>query len=184
MSQTREDVILSLVRSGELEIDSDGRIWRLARRGGNPQRNFAVRPCKRVRAEYLQRQGYLLITTTIAGKKTTAAAHRVVWVYFNGPIPDGMTINHLNGSKQDNRPANLALATMSEQRLHAVEVLNVDRNRPKGSLNPKAKLTEAQVLEIRRLRAAGAMAKTIAKEFKIDHRVVSAICLRKTWRHI
>lgn len=181
---TREDVILSLLRSAELEIDQDGQIWRIARRGGNPGRNFATRPCQRIRAEYHQRQGYLMITTMIAGVKTTAAAHRVVWTHFRGPIPDGMTINHINGVKSDNRPQNLELATMSEQRRHAVQVLNVERNRPKGSKHPKTKLTEAQVLDIRARRSSGERVMDIAAAFDMKPKAISAIVNRRTWPHI
>lgn len=185
MSQTREDVLLSLVRSGELEIDSEGRIWRVMKRGGNPQRNgFGVRPCKRVRAEFRTRNGYMLVTTTIGGVKTTAAAHRVVWTHFRGPIPPGMTVNHLNGKKDDNRPVNIELATYSEQRRHAINVLNVNRNRPKGSRNPKTTLTEDTVLRMREMRARGAMVKTIAAEFGVHRKAVSKICTRRTWTHI
>ena len=97
----------------------------------------------------MQRQGYLLITTTIAGVKTTASAHRVIWTHFNGSHPARMTINHKNGVKGDNRPGNLELATMSQQRAHAASVLNVNRNHPTGSKNPRTVLTETDVLAIR-----------------------------------
>jgi hypothetical protein len=189
---TREDVVLSLVKSGELEIDCEGLIWRVAtRHGRGPKRGTSeyetgsrVSPCERRRTEHQTEQGYLQVKVMVAGKKTIAAAHRVVWVHFNGPIPDGLTINHKDGNKANNRPSNLEPATMSEQRIHAITVLNVDRNRPKGSLNPKSRLTEDQVLAIRGMRTSGMMAKDIAEHYRIDARVVSQICTRRTWQHI
>jgi hypothetical protein len=181
---TREDVLLSLVKSGELEIDTDGRIWRLMKRGGNPTRNYAVRPCPKVRAEFKTRDGYLLVTTTINGEKTTASAHRMVWTYFRGLIPDGLTINHLNGKKDDNHLANLDLATLSEQRRHAIDVLNVNRNRPKGERNPKAQTTAEQVIEMRRSRAMGMPVKDLAAVYGMKPKAISAICCRRTWKHI
>ena len=36
----------------------------------------------------------------IGGTKTVASAHRVTWTNSNGPIPDGLTINHKNGIKE------------------------------------------------------------------------------------
>ncbi len=57
------------------------------------------------------------------GKRHHALAHRLVYRHFKGPIPAGLTVNHLNGMRGDNRPENLELATASEQKLHAIRVL-------------------------------------------------------------
>ena len=143
-----------------------------------------MRPCPRVRAEYRQRQGYLLVTTTINGVRTVTGAHRLVWTYFNGPIPLGLTINHKDGVKNNNEPLNLEPATYSDQRRHALEVLEVNRHHPIGSLHPKTHLTEVDVLEMRRLRSSGMMVKDIAAQFQLNKKAASAICLGKTWKHI
>lgn len=37
--------------------------------------------------------------------------HRVVWEMFNGPIPEGLVINHINGVRGDDRIENLELVT-------------------------------------------------------------------------
>jgi hypothetical protein len=41
------------------------------------------------------------------GASTKFKGHRVVWELFNGPIPNGMQIDHVNGDRADNRLANL-----------------------------------------------------------------------------
>lgn len=177
--------------SGLFEIDSSGRVWRVAKRhgrgvkrGGGYHKGARVSLCRRVRAEWKQRQGYLMVGAMINGESIVVGAHRLVWAQRNGPIPRGLTINHLNGDKADNRPQNLELATLSEQRRHALEVLGVRRNRPIGSKHPKTKLTEADVLEMRKLRDDGMMVKEIAAQYSMKPKAVSAICCRRTWTHI
>lgn len=40
--------------------------------------------------------------------------HRQVWIYHNGDIPDGMTIDHIDRDKDNNQIENLRLATYAE----------------------------------------------------------------------
>lgn len=39
--------------------------------------------------------------------------HRVIWEMHNGPIPDGMQIDHINHTRNDNRIENLRLVSNS-----------------------------------------------------------------------
>jgi len=186
-SVPRESVVVSLIQSGELEIDKEGEIWRVAKRRGvskNRPGVSVIAPCRRVRAEYPERGGYLLIRVMVRAKSVAASAHRVVWTYFNGTIPDGMTINHKNGIRADNRPSNLELATMSEQRLHAIHVLGAEHWNCKGQNHPKTHLCDEDVREIRRLRGQGIRGVDIAKKYNMNPRSISSICNRVTWKHI
>ena len=47
-------------------------------------------------------------------QKVRYYAHRVIWEMCNGPIPDGMHIDHINHITTDNRISNLRLVTQSE----------------------------------------------------------------------
>lgn len=49
------------------------------------------------------------------------AIHRLVWIYHHGPIPDGMTINHRNEVKDDNRIENLELLTSRDNQLYSTQ---------------------------------------------------------------
>ena len=48
------------------------------------------------------------------GCTTPHYVHRFVWEWFNGPIPEGYQINHINENKEDNRLENLELVTAKE----------------------------------------------------------------------
>lgn len=45
---------------------------------------------------------------------TSKTVHKLVWEAFNGPIPEGLQINHINENRQDNRLCNLNLMTPKE----------------------------------------------------------------------
>jgi hypothetical protein len=49
-------------------------------------------------------------------KQRMIRMHNVIWEHHNGPIPDGMTVDHANRDTLDNRLSNLRLATDSQQR--------------------------------------------------------------------
>lgn len=145
-SFTENVIHAQLVQSGELEIDNEGRIWRVrCRRSHRPAADgstFKVRPCARRRAEAKSTKGYLIVKLLLNGVHWQCFARRLVWRHFFGEIPDGLTINHkaATGDRTDNRPENLELATQSEQLLHAYRVLG----RPisgcavhDGPLNPR-----------------------------------------------
>lgn len=44
--------------------------------------------------------------------------HRLIWETFNGPIPIGLQVNHINENKVDNRLANLNLMTPKDNSNH------------------------------------------------------------------
>jgi hypothetical protein len=119
-----EERVYHAVVSGELTIDSAGMVWRVAaRRWCRWTQSTVSIACSPRRAEKATPAGYLQVRSMVNGERANALAHRLVWRHFNGPLPDGMTVNHKNGIKADNRPNNLELATHSEQIIHAMRVL-------------------------------------------------------------
>ena len=60
------------------------------------------------------REGYYIVILYLNSVRKSASVHRLVWTAFNGPIPEGLQINHLNENKADNRLENLSLCTAKE----------------------------------------------------------------------
>lgn len=103
------------------------------------------------------KQGYLQI---IASGKWPMA-HRMIWESVNGPIPDGLEINHKNGVPDDNRIENLELVTKSENLLHAYRLgLKTPTRGPRS-------LTPAQVDELRSRRSSGERPVDLAVEYGV-----------------
>ena len=64
--------------------------------------------------------GYVRPGMCINGEFKQFYAHRKIWEFYNGPIPDGLVIDHINGIRHDNRLSNLQLVTTSQNNQKSV----------------------------------------------------------------
>lgn len=65
--------------------------------------------------------GYRKLSHSVNGRQICVLAHRVIWEAINGPIPEGMFINHRDGDKLNNAIDNLEMVTHLENMRHAHE---------------------------------------------------------------
>lgn len=108
--------------------------------------------------------------------------HRVVWFAARGSIPEGLEPNHRNGNKLDNAITNLELVTPTRNIEHAIETgLLVPRT---GFRGIRAKLTDAQVVELRARLARGERQIDLAPEYGIAQSQISRIASGYTYRPI
>lgn len=164
---------------GFYQISNKGRVKSLERsfldsRGGN--RVYGEKIIKLVN----NGQGYLCASLCWKGVQITIRVHRVVAVAFI-PNPDNKPqINHKNGIKSDNWVENLEWSTGSENIKHAYQMGLLSR---KGEKHSHSKLTEKEVLEIRKNkdRLKGFELSDI---YKVSQSVISEVRSRKTWKHI
>lgn len=124
-------------------------------------------------------------------------AHRVAWVLTHGPIPKGLCVLHDCDTPPCCNPTHLYLGTKADN--HA-DMKRKQRGRylsgndhhsrlhperlARGSHNGFAKLTEADVVQIRELSLAGLARITVAQLFSVTPTTISDIHNRKLWRHV
>lgn len=51
--------------------------------------------------------------------------HRIIWEMVNGPIPQGMQVDHRDGNRRDNNPSNLRLATSTQNKWNTAPRHNI-----------------------------------------------------------
>jgi hypothetical protein len=116
-------------------------------------------------------------------------AHRYSWILHNGGIPEDLWVLHKCDNPSCVNPAHLFLGTHED---NMEDMVNKDRHAYcKGDFNPHNRLTEEQVLEIRRRHRIG-MGKgdkmngstALAKEFGVHRHTILDIVSRKAWTHI
>ncbi len=168
------------------EVSDFGRVashWGIGDRGkgaGSGAAAVLVRK-RRVLAPALASSGYLTVRLRRSTRKyATLSVHRLVILAFVGPCPEGMEVRHLDGDRRNNRLSNLAYGTRQVNALEKHEHGTMQC----GDRHYLAKFTEADVLEIRRLRATGMIYREIAARFDSDAASVCAICKRRAWKHI
>lgn len=107
-------------------------------------------------------------------------AHRASYRFFVGPIPDGLGVLHKCDKPSCVNPKHLFLGDCAAN--HA-DMIAKDRQ-PKGERHRKAKLTEAQVLDIRRLYAAGETPLALSRLFNVCAATIVHVATGRTWTHL
>jgi hypothetical protein len=131
------------------------------------------------------RKGYLYFNLRRPGTKKRMYAHIAVAVAFIGPCPIGHEVNHINGVPMDNHASNLEYLTHLENMRHAFRTgLKKNFDYCKGEDNPAAKLTAANVIEIRKLFAAGWTLARVAARFSVTSTTACDIRKGKSWKSV
>lgn len=148
---TPMDIALELVRTGILRVTPNGEVWKDKETTSRGQ----VKAITPRRAESVHSNGYLNVCFQVSKRKHAVYAHRLVWMVLKGSIPPDADINHQDGDKKNNDPANLEPTTHSANLKHAYRT----------GLHPNRKFDAAKMrAAVAELRAHGLSYTKIGKQ--------------------
>lgn len=111
------------------------------------------------------------------GSKCHRMVHCLVAEVFIGPRPENLEVCHNDGNNKNNRKNNLRYDTKEANEKDKLEHGTSNR----GTQNGHNKLTEQQVIAIKKAIKAGEVQANIAKEYNISQSAVSKIAVGKMW---
>lgn len=108
-------------------------------------------------------------------------AHRLSWELCHGEIPDGLDVCHHCDSQGCVNPAHLFLGTAADNQAD----MAAKGRAAKGEGNGQSKLTEGQVIEIRRRYAAGGVCqRQLGEEYGVHRHSIGKIVRFERWAHV
>lgn len=121
-------------------------------------------------------------------RRDTRKAHRFAYECLVGPIPVGLQVLHHCDNRPCVNPAHLFLGTNADNVADKVAKGRQARGKsypshhPAGEEHGMARLTAAQVAEIRRLHAAGHSYRVLAAQFSVDYTHIGRIVKGRSWK--
>jgi len=109
--------------------------------------------------------------------------HRVS-VILDGRDPSGYIVMHTCDNPSCVRPDHLIVATQKDNMIDMSNKGRCHSNQARGEQAGKSKLTEQQVLEIRRQHNMGRTQKSLALEYGLNKTSIFDIVHRINWKHI
>ena len=126
--------------------------------------------------------GYFYVNLYENGKfSKTLKIHRMVAAAFVPNPENKPDVNHKDGNKQNNLPDNLEWVTESENVIHAFATGLHSGLKMRGEKNGHAKLSEADIPEIFRLRELGWTHQKIADHIGVCRAHIGLVLSKKTW---
>jgi hypothetical protein len=134
-------------------------------------------------ADARNRKGYGV--ANLPGQRT-APAHRVAWELANGrPVPAGLCVCHTCDNPPCCNPAHLFLGTRADNNADMYAKGRGGHGWVPGEKCGTARLTAAQVSEIRHRYASGGLShRALAREYGVHYRQIGRIVRGLSWKHL
>jgi len=107
-------------------------------------------------------------------------AHRFAWEAQNGPLESGECVLHRCDNPRCVNPGHLFLGTPGD---NSADMVRKGRQ-AMGERNPKAVLTESDVVAIRAANGDGISTVKLSRMYGVHQATVWKIVRRKTWKHV
>jgi hypothetical protein len=145
---------------------------------------------------YRVHHGYGHTMYMVNGKCYHPRSHRLAYYLTFGPIPEGCGVCHRCDNPPCCNPAHLFVGTQKDNANDArlkgrlcpgkIRYSHIRPDRiPRGEYNPRSLLTEAQVREIRKLRADnGLSCRELSALFGVKAHAIYKVVTRMTWKHV
>ena len=126
--------------------------------------------------------GYKRVGTTIEGRVCRFLVHRLVMLTFDPrPDSDDLDVNHKDFDRSHNDFDNLEWMTQLENNRYSADA---GRHEMAGVANPKAKITDDDVREMRKRFADGATYRDLVALYPLDNTGVWRVITRRSWAHV
>lgn len=111
---------------------------------------------------------------------TLTLVHRISWEMHYGPIPEGVLVLHKCDNPPCVRPDHLFLGDDYAN----IQDRNSKGRQTRGENHPHAKLTDADVIRMRKLQLKGYSMVKLSTIFKMSYGQVYMICKGRLWKHL
>jgi len=115
-------------------------------------------------------------------EKRKRPVNQIAYILWKGEISEGKFICHTCDNRKCFNPDHLWVGTCKE---NLDDMRKKGRaNRPKGEDHHDSKLTEKDVIEIRKLRKMERTLVELGKIYKVNPKTIESICKFKKWKHV
>jgi hypothetical protein len=129
------------------------------------------------------------VAVRVGGRFRSWRAHRYFYSELVGDIPDGLCVLHRCDVRSCVNPEHLFVGTQAENMRDMVRKGRQARGdehgkKMRGGLSGVAKLSECDVLDIRRLCSGGVSRRELGDMYGVNVSQISRIVTRKRWEHV